>query len=678
MTGIRISDLFLPVFSKLASLIVFILVTSVTLVAQEKPSDVKRTRMQTLDTVKRPVQQPTTPTQPAGPPGRGSQILDDSTTNVYGPKTTLWITEQDLFTNRITYQPLDTTLNNYHRWTYVQQFNNLYQDLGNVGTSLNSIFPTVPTMVGVTPGYPTYNLFYETMEPRYYDTKSPFTRIFVVWGGDGRATTNVEFSRNIKPNWNFGFNYRPILVDKQIQRARKGDRQTISHYYDFHTSYRSINGKYVALANFRRIRHRVNENGGVMLTRDTTLNGYFEANAQPYLFAAQSEELRNAFHAFHAYKLSPFVQFYQKVDLARQRNRFTDTRANETNYDAYFLYTNPDPDIDVQNVRDGIEFKTFTNEVGIKGDTSLFFYSLYYKVRQYSVFNRYLADSEVIYDTRGMEHYVGGQLQVRLDSVTHATGQAEYLLDGNYRLHGNMMSRWIDASVTVAQVKPSFLSLVYRGSHHSWINNFSNPVYAQAKAFLKADFDGFFFSPGLTFTNQTNLIYFRSNSSTGQPQVIPVQSSGIQQIVTPEVRMSVRFLKHLYFRPQMMYSLVNRNDDEAVRVPTWFMNAQLAFENMLFKRAIQVQIGVDAHWRSDYTALNYDPAIQQYYVQDSFVNAAYPLVDVFFNGRFSRGRFFVKYHNLIQLITQSGYLPTPGYPAKANVLDFGFDLILFD
>ena len=38
------------------------------------------------------------------------------------------------------------------------------------------------------------------------------------WGGQGRATTKVEFIRNINPRWNFGFNYRPILVEKMIQR----------------------------------------------------------------------------------------------------------------------------------------------------------------------------------------------------------------------------------------------------------------------------------------------------------------------------------------------------------------------------------------------------------------------------------------------------------------------------
>src|SRR6185436_17640732 len=64
----------------------------------------------------------------------GSSILDDTTRNVYGPHTSRWTTEQDLFENRPNYRPLDTLVNNYHRWTYVQRFNNFYKDLGVMGT----------------------------------------------------------------------------------------------------------------------------------------------------------------------------------------------------------------------------------------------------------------------------------------------------------------------------------------------------------------------------------------------------------------------------------------------------------------------------------------------------------------------------------------------------------------
>lgn len=671
------SDLFLRVFSKSYLYIILFAGISALAFSQEKPADVKRTRIQALDTIKRTVSQPVQKPDAGTPTGRGSQILDDSTKNVYGPKTTLWTTEQSFFFNKPLYQPLDTTLSNYHRWTHVQLLNNTSQDLGNVGTALNPIFPSVPTTIGADPGYHSYVHYYETEEPRYYDTKSPFTRIFIVWGGDGRATTKVEFSRNIKPNWNFGFNYRPILVDKQIQRARKGDRQTISHYYDFHTSYRSLDDRYVLLASFRRMRHRVNESGGVLLTRDTTINGYFEDNPQPYLLAAQSDELRNVLHVYQSYKISTPLQVYQKLDIGRQRNRFTDTKSSETNYSDYFLFTNTDPDIDTVNVRDGIEFKSLTNELGVKGNAFRLFYSLYYKLRLYSAVNRYVAESE-IYDPTGVENYLGGQVAWQFDSLNQVGGKAEYLLDGNYRLQANLNTRWVDASATTALVKPSILSTVYRGSHHSWVNTFNDRFHYQLTGFLKGNWDWLFISPGITYNYLTNYIYYKSNPVSKEPQVLPVQSTGIQQIMTPELRMSVRFLRHVYFRPQLMYNEFLRNDAEAVRMPTWFLNAQLAYENMLFKRAIQVQIGVDAHWKSDYTALNYDPAIQQFYVQDGFINPAYPLVDVFFNGKFSRGRFFVKYHNLVQAITKSGYLPTPGYPAKANVLDFGFDLLLFD
>ncbi|MBK7651007.1 MAG: hypothetical protein IPJ20_10015 [Flammeovirgaceae bacterium] len=148
-------------------------------------------------------------------------------------------TETKVFQNKINYQPLDTLLNNYHRWTYIQSFNNLYHDLGNVGTALNSIFLQAPTLIGATPGFTSYGKYFDTEEPLIFDTKSPYTRIFLVWGGGGRAMSRIEFSRNISPRWNFGFNYRPILVDKQIQRTGKGDRQTISQYYDLYSSYRS-------------------------------------------------------------------------------------------------------------------------------------------------------------------------------------------------------------------------------------------------------------------------------------------------------------------------------------------------------------------------------------------------------------------------------------------------------
>jgi len=610
--------------------------------------------------------------------GKGSQIVDDSTKNVYGPKTTLWITENDLFLNKKNYQPLDTSLANYHRWTYVQRFNNHYQDLGNMGTALNPIFPIVSETIGATPGYSVYNPYYDTESTVYLDTKSPYTSFRLVWGGDGRAASRIEYSRNINPRWNFGFNYRPILADKQVQRQGKGDRQTISHYYDLYSSYKSKNDRYLLLINYRRIRHRVNENGGILLLRDTTMNGYYDANAQPYLVAAQTEEKKNALHVFHQYQLASPFQLYHRMDLTGQLNLFTDEAGSEPNYDKYFSYTNIDPDIETVNVSDEVTFKSFVNEVGIKGNAAFLFYSMYYKIRSFSTFNRYVDETMLSFKNDGIENYLGGKIAFKFDSLSELSGNAEYLLDGNYRLQAELKTPWLDAKGISVLAKPGFLPLAYRGSHNSWENDFSSTFTNQLEAFLKVKWGGLFISPGARYTILNNYIYYRENKVPGEQSVLPVQSSGNQVAFSPELRMSLRFFRHFYLRPQIIHTALRKNDDEALRIPQWFGNAQLVFEDRLFKGNINTQIGFDFHMRSPYTAMGYDPAIQQYYIQNGFVNESFPLLDFFFNGQFKRGRFFFKYHNIVQAITGKGYLITPGYRGQSNILDFGFDLILFD
>jgi hypothetical protein len=664
-------------------LLVFASLASASLLLAQDPLPPKKkkpeiTDRQRSEMEKTKTQTPTQTRQPTGRQGKGSQIVDDSTKNVYGPKTTLWISEADLFQNKKKYQPLDTNMSNYHRWTYVQRFNNYYQDLGNVGTALNPLFPTVNETIGATPGYSVYSPYYDTETPVYFDTKSPYSSFRLVWGGDGRASSRIEYSRNVNPRWNFGFNYRPLLVDKQIQRQGKGDRQTISHYYDLYSSYRSKNDRYFILFNYRRIRHRVNENGGILLLNDTTTNAYYDPNAQPYLLAAQSEEQRNSFHVFQQYQLASPFQLYHRLDLSKQINRFTDTKSSETNYDAYFSFTNPDPDINTKEVADETEFKSIVNEMGIKGNAAFLFYSVYYKIRSYSTYNQYVDESVLSFKNDGIENYLGGKIAFQFDSLGELSGNAEYLLDGNYRLQAELKTPWLDAKGISILAKPGFLPQAYRGSHHSWVNDFSSTFSNQLEAFLKGRWGGFFISPGARYTVLTDYIYYKENNVPGEPAVLPLQSSGNQQAFSPELRMQLRFFKNFYIRPQVIYTTLMKNDDDALRIPEWFGNAQLAYENILFKRNMRAQIGFDFHWRSSYTAYGYDPSIQQYYVQNEVVSEAFPLVDFFFNGQFKRGRFFFKYHNIVQAFTGSGYLITPGYRGQPNIMDFGFDLILFD
>jgi hypothetical protein len=220
----------------------------------------------------------------------------------------------------------------------------------------------------------------------------------------------------------------------------------------------------------------------------------------------------------------------------------------------------------------------------------------------------------------------------------------------------------------------------YRGSHDVWNNNFNPVDVTKLNGYIFFRSKALLLSPGITFTRLSNYLYF--DEDVGRLQhVYPQQSTGSQVIAAPEVRFTLTFLKNVTLQGQAIYSSLLENANSAISVPELFVNGQLAYQNIFFNGNLDMQAGFEVHWQSDYTALNYDPAIQQFYLQDpqgAFQSNAFPLVDVFLNAKIKRGRIFVKYTNLVQAFTNEGYFPTPYYPGQSNVIDFGFDWSFYD
>lgn len=604
-------------------------------------------------------------------PRRGSRIIDDTTRQVYGPKSSRYYHEEDVFLNKQTYHLIDTAIRGFYRYTYLQKNENLYQDLGNIGTAMNPIYYQTPASIGVSSGFTQYDLVWDTEKIRYFDTKSPYSNMWVMLGGGGRSLTKASYSRNINPRWNFGFDYRGLFIDKQIQKQGKGDRQVRGVYYDLYTTYQSKDSTYRLFANFQRNRHQTDENGGIVHTESTQYEGFFLQNVRTYLTDAASTEVRINAHLFQQYEIGKALQLYHIFDRFRQGNVFVDI-PNTFTRDYYDYET-----VDSVQVEDRSKFKTVRNELGLKGNLSKLFYNGYYAIRNYSQYYRL----DEGHRRSGAEHYLGGRMALRLDSIGEVSGWVEVLQTGNYRVEGQIKSRWFEASVKQMQYAPANILLGYRGTHDEWNNpSFSDVNVTEFSGFLHYNSRVFSLSPGLTFTRLGNYAFFKktTDSNAVEQLVMPEQHGSGQTMVAPEVRLSLTMLRHVYLRGRAIYTSILKDEVDAIQVPELFVNGELSYENIFFNGNLDMQAGVNVHWHSSYYAMGYDVPTQQFYVQKDYKVPSFPLVEVFFATRIKRGRIFLKYHNLVQMITKQGYMPTPYYRGQGSILDFGFDWSFYD
>jgi hypothetical protein len=603
-------------------------------------------------------------------PRKGSKIIDDSTKNIYGPNTSRYYFEEDFFANRNAIHFIDTARWNFHRFSYVQRYDNFYQDLGNIGTAIRPVYNQGSERIGTTSGFDSYDLYWNSETIRYYDTKSPYSNMKVILGGKGRSVTRVTFSRNITPRWNFGFNYRALLIDKQVQRQGKGDRNVRSTYHDFYSVYHTKDSAYSIFLNYRKNYHQADEYGGVLVNQDDfSYSDFFEDNAQPTLTEAESNDTRSNYHLFHQYRLGSGLQLYHKGDFYKQRNRFKDDDPGNDFYDAIV--------VDSATTHDEVNFKTFRNEVGVKGNLLKLFYNGYAAWRNYSMDYKYFYEDEFYLDTSDDEFYVGGSIELQVDSLIEVKGKAEWMLDERYQVQGSIRTKWFEAAAKRSVSTPTFLQQAYRGSHDVWLNTFTNVEATEVKGSLIYQSEKVSVYPGVRFSTFRKYIFFKEDLNNIQ-HVLPVQASGYQTWVSPELNFSFTFAKHINLTVQGLYTRILENSENAIQVPEMFVNSQLSYSNIWFKGNLDFQVGIDAHWKSVYYAHGYDPVIQQFYVQQNFRNPSTPIVDVFLNAKIRRARIFVKYNNVLMLFNNYGNIPTPYYPGIKNLLDFGFDWSFYD
>ena len=99
----------------------------------------------------------------------------------------------------------------------------MYQDLGDAGhthaagfcASSRSSWVRNRAIMSFQP------YAYQTMDVKYFDTKSPYTDMYIALGGNNQNILRFDMAQNINPRWNVGFDVQRFTVPKTVRYERE-------------------------------------------------------------------------------------------------------------------------------------------------------------------------------------------------------------------------------------------------------------------------------------------------------------------------------------------------------------------------------------------------------------------------------------------------------------------------
>ncbi len=601
-----------------------------------------------------------------------AQILDDSTKLVYGPATVNYSLESSLYyMNDQVYFP-DTSINYFYRNLPVEQSGYTWQELDNTGTALAPIFYQLPESVGTRSGYTAYDYWFASPEKvRYYNTRSPYTRLNYNLGGNGRSWLQVTHARNINPNWSAAFTFNRLTTEPQYGTFLSQAKQVVSTSYQLNTRYYSPNGRYKALAHVSRLHHEADELGGILFTAELPTD-FFDIieydNSQSQRTEAYSEDLRVNYHLYQEFKLVNALQVYGVFDKQHQINYYEDTQASEEYYNIQLAEGQT-------RIYERLRTDSYIGQGGLKGSLKAGKWNAYTKYRRY-VYTPHRTN--IFIDN---EYAIGGFIALNPDTIRTLRAEAEIYSEGMYQFTAEAKNKLVAVKYQRARYKPAVIYNFSEGTIDNWYNNFTFPQADRLEGNFSLKFRNFTIKPGAVFSLVQDPLYFKVDSISLQnypTNLRPVQASGAVQLLQPKLAFRWQNNKGIHWDADVTYSLVTGGASEAWPAPDLIANSALYYEGKMFGGNLLAQLGIDLHYVSSYYARTYAPAVQQYAVQQNFQTNNYPIANFFFGFKINNTRVFARMSHLNQGFTDQGYFLTPYYPGIGRSFDVGIDWLFFD
>jgi hypothetical protein len=609
-----------------------------------------------------------------------SQTVDTTKNELYAWK----LNEGHLIENT----ELDTTINSFQIFNPIEKQSICYSYLGNLGSPARSNIYFTESNENQDDfifdrNYNQYVLSHKTM--LFYHSKKPFFDLSWASGTKKRDENQVSalYTQNINKKLNVGFRYKLISSLGEIPRNK-----TAEHSLNLFTSY--IGEKYSIHASFIRNKFKNQESGGI----NDSLNATPEFS-QPLLSNASSVYFKRDIFISQQYKFgytekivvddttteSTFHELgrFNYIFLMNKNNRTYQEGETDRLYYNNTYFATPDS----ISTRDSMAYSRIEN-------------TLYFTFKEIEKENfkgrltvggshEYLLATGIdnSYAFFREEKYSNIKLSSNLDARTKNfifSVKAYYYpkisssnahKSGSY--YGNVLidkainiGKWRPAfyfNLSHSSIKPYLTEQSYTSIHFRWDNDFKNRINTDFKLGFKIP--QAYFDLNLAYGVNQNEIYYDSLA-------LPVQYGDFMTI------RSIRLQKDFHFGGFVMvnklaYQAVS-NNDEVISIPklAFYNSTYYDLDRFLKEYSIQVQLGYELYYTSQYYTPGYMPSSALFYQQRIRQTGEFPVINVFLNLRIKTVLLFIKFENVYnQFLINKFYYYTNNYPINTTAFKFG-------
>src|SRR6478735_5243963 len=335
-----------------------------------------------------------------------------------------------------------------------------------------------------------------------------------------------------------------------------------------------------------------------------------------------------------------------------------DSKGNAFFYLNRFFY-------DSTETQDKTVYKELENTAGITGNQQHYFYSAYIKNRNANLdrVTHVASRPENLNQT-----FIGGLGELKINERIKTSFRGEYKLADEYLAEATVQVLFAGFRQTRMQYEPTLMQQEYYGNHNQWKNDFDNITADRSAAWIRGTLFDNYLELELANTSVKNYVFYNQDQ-------LAAQTNKVQSLQTAVLNHKFKYGK---FNFQNLIAYTNSSGASVIRVPDWAIRSRMYYQGFIFKKALFGQAGVELNYRSSYLGDSYAPAMEQFYLQNSFPVEGYPVFDVFVTADIKKVNIFLKFEHVNEGLNGAGYFTTPYYPGMRRSFIFGLKWQFFD